>query len=105
KKESDTLRLPAVIHSKMDWTNVADSPACRAVYTSANTPQLNRNDASTTPLPNSPTNDLGNAFLPMPLIRKPSSGNNGINQIKSIIFLLIVQIVFNMHNATPTSSP
>src|SRR5690606_27589012 len=100
RKDNETLRLPAVIHSKTDWMNVADSPACRAAYTSANTPQLNRKDPNTTPLPNSPTTDLGNTFLPIPLIRKPSSGNNGINQIKSIIFCKSFKSsVFNLHVA------
>src|SRR5690606_2673344 len=85
KKEKDNLKLPTEIQSN-NWCIYAPlSPASRQALTSPKSTQLIKNETSTTPLPMIPIRDLGNIFCPKPLIRKPTKGNKGINQISSFI--------------------
>src|SRR5690554_3011209 len=89
KNERETSSDPALNQSNIGWVKEASALACRAAYTSENTPQLSRKEANTVPLPTRLIAGLGNAFLPKPLITKPARGNKGTNQIKSIMFVIV----------------
>lgn len=47
------------------------------LLTSKKIPSETQNDANTVRLPITPATDLGMVFQPIPLIRKPISGNKG----------------------------
>ena len=99
KNERETSSEPALNQSNIGWVKDAFALACRAAYTSENTPQLNRKDANTVPLPTQLTTGLGKAFLPRPLTTKPAKGSKGINQIKSIMLVIVYSNSSGLHPA------
>src|SRR5690606_34264286 len=99
KNDSEISSVPALNQSKIGWVKEASKLAFLAAYTSENTPQLNKKEANTVPLPTKLTAVLGNAFLPKPLTTKPAKGSKGINQIKSIMFVIVYSNSSGLHPA------
>jgi hypothetical protein len=99
KNDKEISSEPALNQSNIGWVKDASALACLAAYTSENTPQLNKKEANTVPLPIKLTAALGNAFLPKPLTTKPAKGSKGINQIKSIMFVIVYSNSSGLHPA------
>ncbi|GAA4145124.1 hypothetical protein GCM10022216_28820 [Sphingobacterium kyonggiense] len=53
------LKLPTVNQLKISFEKVADSPSCRASYTSLNSAQLSKKEIRITPQPIMEINGLG----------------------------------------------
>jgi hypothetical protein len=89
KKEKGILTVPALIQSKIGMMNDFVSEE----LSSRNIPTLTAKEARTVRHPTKPTTVLDSVLRPNPLMRKPKSGNKGINQTKFII------IIFYMSSA------
>ena len=71
-KAKSILKVPVLI--KVNKGSTGKAPAA---FTCKKSITLTIKEASIAPLPMMPINDLDNDLLSKPLIRKPSSGNNG----------------------------
>jgi hypothetical protein len=81
RKENGTRMLPALIQSKRGIVNDFTSEA----FNSKKTPRLMPKDIKIVRHPMNPTTPLDSMLRPKPAIKKPISGNKGINQTNFII--------------------
>jgi hypothetical protein len=83
RKENGILTVPALIQSKIGIMNDFVSEE----LSSRNMPILTAKEARTERHPTKPITVLDSMLRPNPLMRKPNSGNKGINQTKFIIII------------------